>query len=82
MKEIAKRIWNEPAVFIGFMTALALVVINLIGNNEWGFEQIIAVLAPLLSALGIRQAVIPTAKLDAKLDELTAPTTYQKPTKV
>lgn len=80
MKEIAKRIWNEPAVAIGLFTTLVLLVINLVGDNEWGFEAIIAVLAPLLSALGIRQTVIPAAKLD----ELTAPspTTYQKPTKV
>jgi hypothetical protein len=81
MKEIGKRIWNEPAVAIGLLTTLALLVINFISNDHWSVDHIIAILAPLVSALGIRQAVIPTAKLD----ELTKPpegTTFRKPTKV
>ena len=79
MKEVMKRVWNEPAVFIGLLVSLALLVINLINGNI-DATAIISILGPLLAALGIRQAVIPVNKLD----ELTAPapTTYQKPTKV
>jgi hypothetical protein len=80
MKVIAQRIWNEPAVCIGVLTTLILVGINLIGDNEWGIDNIIAVVAPLASALGIRQAVYSPATVD----ELTKPdgTTYQPKVKV
>jgi hypothetical protein len=76
MKVIAQRIWNEPAVCIGLLASVILLVINLIGENDWGFEEIIAILAPLASALGIRQAVYSPATVD----KLTEPkgTTFQK----
>ena len=80
MKVIAQRIWNEPAVCIGVLTTLILLGINLIGDNDWGIDNIIAVVAPLASALGIRQAVYSPATVD-KLTE-PAPTTYKKPSKV
>lgn len=77
MKEIGKRIWNEPAVAIGLGVSLILLIGGIIdGHMDWDANHIIAVLAPLLTALGIRQTVIPTAKLE----EITAPppagTTY------
>lgn len=75
MKVIGQKLWNEPAACIGLLVTLALLVLNLIGDDEWTAQTIIEVLAPLAASLGIRQAVIPMAKLD----ELTAPspgTTY------
>ncbi len=81
MKEIAKRIWNEPAVAIGLLTSIVLAVINLITNDHWTVDHFIAILAPLASSIGIRQAVYSPATVG----ELTKPpegTTYRKPTKV
>lgn len=59
MKVIARKFWEEPAVCIGLLASVALVFINVIGQDDWGIENIIAVLAPLLSALGIRPLVTP-----------------------
>jgi hypothetical protein len=51
-------------VAIGLLATIILVVINLLGENKWDFQQVVAVVAPFLSSLGIRQAVMPMAKLD------------------
>jgi hypothetical protein len=59
MKKIAERIWNEPAVAIGLLATLALLVINLIGGEDWAVETFVEVLTPLAAALGIRQFVRP-----------------------
>jgi hypothetical protein len=64
MKELGKRIWNEPAAAIGLLTTLILLVINIVGDSTWDAQSIIAIVAPLLSALGIRPLVKPTAKID------------------
>lgn len=62
MKEIAQRVWQEPAAFIGLLTTLALLAGAILTGTEWGWEAIVAILAPLLSALGIRPLVTPTVK--------------------
>lgn len=62
MKVIAERIWNEPAVFIGLLVTLGLLVVNLLGDSSWSAQQIVEILAPLASALGIRQLVTPAKK--------------------
>lgn len=64
MKELAKRIWNEPAVAIGLLTSLILLVFNIVGDSTWDAESIIAIAAPIASALGIRTQVTPTAKIE------------------
>lgn len=64
MKELGKRIWNEPAAAIGLLTTLILLVINIVGDSTWDVQSIIAIAAPLVSALGIRPLVKPTAKID------------------
>ena len=61
MSEIAKRAWREPAVFIGLLTSVALVVITLATGDPWDTDAIAAVVAPLAAALGIRQLVTPMA---------------------
>lgn len=66
MKEIAKRVWTEPAVAIGLLTSLALIVLNLVGDDTDTINWIEAA-APLLAALGIRPLVTPTAKLQDDL---------------
>lgn len=76
MKVIAQKVWNEPAVAIGLLVSLVLLVLNLLDDQDWGVQNIIAILAPLASSLGIRNLVMPMAKLD----EATKPdgTTYQR----
>ena len=61
MSEIAKRVWREPAVFLGLLTSVALAVITIATGDPWDTAAIVAVIAPLASALGIRQLVTPTA---------------------
>jgi hypothetical protein len=63
MKVIINKLWNEPAAFIGLLTTLGLLVLNLIGTPDWSLQSIIAILAPLTSALGIRQLVSPDKKV-------------------
>jgi hypothetical protein len=61
MKAIAQRVWEEPAVAIGLLTSLALIALNLLGDDTDTVNWI-EVAAPLLAALGIRPLVTPTAK--------------------
>lgn len=77
MKAIAKKIWEEPAVALGALVSLILLVGGIIdGHMDWNANHIIAVLAPLITALGIRPLVQPV-----KHDEPTG-TTYQPPPEV
>lgn len=59
MSEILKRVWREPAVFLGLLTSVALAVITIATGDPWDTAAIAAVVAPLASALGIRQLVTP-----------------------
>lgn len=76
MKELAKRVWEEPAVAIGLLTSILLAVLNLVTDNDWNAEHIIAIAAPLLSALGIRPLVTPTRKVE-ELSEVSMKTPAQ-----
>jgi hypothetical protein len=59
MSEILKRVWREPAVFLGLVTSAALAAITIATGDPWDTAAIAAVIAPLASALGIRQLVTP-----------------------
>lgn len=61
MKTIADQLWREPAAFIGLLTTVALLVLALVDGADLDATQLIAIFAPLVSALGIRQAVTPAA---------------------
>lgn len=69
MKEIAKRVWDEPAVCIGLLTSIALVVLNLLGDDTDTINWIEAA-APLLAALGIRPLVWPDRKVEEVLERM------------
>lgn len=71
MKVLAQRIWNEPAVCIGLLTSLVLLALNFATGDDWSADAIIAILAPIISALGIRQVVYSPNTVE----ELTAPET-------
>lgn len=62
MKTIGSRIWLEPAVAIGFLVSLLCVLVVFTTNGVWDAGTVVAVCAPLASALGIRQVVSPNAK--------------------
>jgi hypothetical protein len=62
MRILALKLWNEPAAFIGLLTTLGLLALNLLGDSDWSLEQIVAIVAPLASGLGIRQLVTPASK--------------------
>jgi ascorbate-specific PTS system EIIC-type component UlaA len=59
MKEITVRIWQEPAVFIGFITTIGVIVVTIVAGNDWDIGTIVGALAPIVSALGIRSQVTP-----------------------
>jgi len=59
MKAIGQRIWTEPAVCIGLVVTLGLLIWNLLGDTDWSIETIVGILAPFASSLGIRQLVAP-----------------------
>jgi len=59
MKVITKQIWNEPAVFIGFITTVAIAIVTVVTGDDWDIGTIVGTLAPLVSALGIRSQVTP-----------------------
>lgn len=59
MTELARRAWHEPAVLIGLLVSVAVLVMDIAAGVKLDAEAIIAVLAPLLAALGIRETVTP-----------------------
>jgi hypothetical protein len=61
MKEIAGRVWREPAAAIGLLTTLALLVLALATSSDLDADALISIAAPFLSSLGIRQLVTPAA---------------------
>jgi hypothetical protein len=64
MKEIARRIWYEPSVAIGLLVSIALLVGALIQDASFDWDTILVILSPLLTGLGIRPLVKPTAKIE------------------
>jgi len=61
MKVIAHQIWNEPAVAIGLLATVLLLILALVSNADWDASTIAGIAAPFVSSLGIRQAVSPAA---------------------
>jgi hypothetical protein len=62
MKELAARVWAEPAVFIGLLVSLGLLTLALLTDPDWDASTILGIIAPVASALGIRPLVTPTHK--------------------
>lgn len=69
MKPLAARIWNEPAAAIGLLVTLGLLILNLLGDSVWDAQTLISIVAPLGSALGIRQLVRPDTKHEGPREE-------------
>lgn len=64
MKEIGKRIWEEPSVAIGLLLSVALTVVTLLNGTDFDWNTILLVLGPLLTGLGIRPTVKPMVKIE------------------
>jgi hypothetical protein len=59
MKLIAQRFWKEPAVAIGALWSLGLLILAII-TSSFDAGAIVGIVSPILSALGIRQVVTPS----------------------
>jgi hypothetical protein len=73
MKVFAQKIWSEPAAFIGLCVTLGLLAVALITHQAIDAGVIIGILAPLGSALGIRQFVTPATQGAAMSTPSTTP---------
>lgn len=71
MKVIAARIWNEPAVCIGFLTTAVAAAYAAATGVTFDAATVGVILLPLASSLGIRQVVSPsyTATANVPADE-------------
>lgn len=66
MKVIGQKVWAEPACAVGLLVTLLLLAGAILSDHvDWSAEHIIAILAPLVTALGIRPLVKPTHEDDA-----------------
>lgn len=64
MKPLVQKLWTEPSAAIGLLVTIGLAVGAIIAGSDWTWETIVAVLAPLLTGLGIRQTVTPVRGKD------------------
>jgi hypothetical protein len=78
MKTVLTKLWLEPAAFIGLLVTVLLTAGAFATDTDWDWEAVVAVLAPLLTGLGIRQTVVPTPKAAAgNVPAQPAGTTYR-----
>lgn len=72
MKEIARKVWEEPAVAIGLLVSIALLIGAILTDSDFDWEAIVAILAPFLSGLGIRPLVKPMATIEEEHKQAAA----------
>ena len=53
------RTWREPALLLGVLASIAAAVVTIATGDPWDTAAILAVVLPILEALGIRQLVTP-----------------------
>lgn len=78
MSSIWQRIKEEPAVAIGLLISIGLLIVALLTDTKWDATTILFIVGPFVSALGIRPAVKPTAKIERENKE-EALTNLQRP---
>jgi len=59
MKAIAQQVWNEPAVAVGLLVTILLLIGAFLTDSDFSWEAIVAICAPFVSSLGIRPLVTP-----------------------
>jgi hypothetical protein len=60
VKKLIDTFWREPAVALGVLAAAAIVALKISGGDAVSAQDVVAILTPLATALGIRQAVTPS----------------------
>lgn len=68
MKTLARRLWEEPALFLTTLVAGVELVLQLVGATG-----VLSIVAPVLGGLGIRQLVTPTTRQEPTDPELLRP---------
>lgn len=68
MKTLILRLWEEPALFLTALAAAVELALQLLGATG-----ALAILAPLLAGLGVRQLVSPNTRRDPVDPEILAP---------
>ncbi len=69
MKEIGKRIWEEPAVAIGLLLSIAMGIITALNGTDWDWNTILLVLGPFLTGIGVRPTVKPMVKIKEEQEQ-------------
>jgi hypothetical protein len=59
MRQIMQLFWNEPAVAIGVLASVALAVLKIVNGGALTADDVVAILAPLGTAAGVRPLVTP-----------------------
>jgi hypothetical protein len=59
MRQIAKLFWTEPAVALGVLASVAIAVLKFANGGALTADDVIAILAPLGTAAGVRPLVTP-----------------------
>jgi hypothetical protein len=59
MRQLVKLFWDEPAVAIGVLASVALAVLKIVNGGALTADDVLAVLAPLGTAAGVRPFVSP-----------------------
>ena len=68
MRKLIDLFMNEPAVALGVIVAAAIAVLKVVNGGAFTAEDLIAILAPLGTAAGVRPLVSPAAKAAATAD--------------
>jgi hypothetical protein len=68
MKTLARRLWEEPALFLAALAAAVELVLHLLGANA-----VLQIVTPLLAGAGVRQLVSPTTREDPRDPAIIAP---------
>jgi hypothetical protein len=66
VQRLMKLFWEEPAVALGVIAAAAVAVLNLASGGGLTAEDLLAILAPLAAAAGVRPLVTPARPVTAQ----------------
>lgn len=65
MRKLIDLFMNEPAVALGVIAAVAIAVLKYANGGALTADDLIAILAPLGTAAGVRPLVRPASRADA-----------------
>jgi hypothetical protein len=62
VKKLIDTFWREPAVALGVLAAAAIVAFKVWSGDAVTASDVVAILTPFATALGIRQTVTPARR--------------------